>query len=104
VNQLMQGIVTCSLSSIRMSSILRPLRYMIIALLLTSPVVFGTALTAILNAHERSCYYADVDGVGEKIGPSLFTLEGVTCTDSRFLLCRTVWREFRSGLYSHGPG
>jgi len=30
----------------------------------------GTALTAILNAHERSCYYADVDGVGEKIGTS----------------------------------
>jgi hypothetical protein len=51
-------------------TMLRSLRYMILALLLTSPLALGTALTAILNAHERSCYYADVDGVGEKIGQS----------------------------------
>jgi len=49
-------------------TILRSLRYTLIATLLTSHLVLGTALTAILNAHERSCYYADVDGVGEKIG------------------------------------
>lgn len=30
--------------------------------------VSATALTALLNANERSCYYADVDGVGEKVG------------------------------------
>jgi hypothetical protein len=51
-------------------TILRSLRYTLIATLLTSHLVLGTALTAILNAHERSCYYADVDGVGEKIGVS----------------------------------
>jgi hypothetical protein len=51
-------------------TMLRSLRYTILALLLTSPLALGTALTAILNAHERSCYYADVDGVGEKIGQS----------------------------------
>jgi hypothetical protein len=51
-------------------TMLRSLRYTILALLLTSPIALGTALTAILNAHERSCYYADVDGVGEKIGQS----------------------------------
>lgn len=44
------------------------LRYTIFALLLSSRLTLGTALTAILNAHERSCYYADVDGAGEKIG------------------------------------
>jgi hypothetical protein len=77
-----------------MSSILRSLRYTIIALLLTSPLVFGTALTAILNAHERSCYYADVDGVGEKIGPSNPPYRAATDTDRRVLLCCTVWREF----------
>ena len=32
--------------------------------------VKATALTAILAGGERSCYYADVDGVGEKIGTS----------------------------------
>nr|XP_018260324.1 uncharacterized protein I303_07242 [Kwoniella dejecticola CBS 10117]OBR82482.1 hypothetical protein I303_07242 [Kwoniella dejecticola CBS 10117] len=30
--------------------------------------VSATALTAMLGANERSCYYADVDGVGEKVG------------------------------------
>ncbi|WVF68490.1 hypothetical protein IAT40_003257 [Kwoniella sp. CBS 6097] len=30
--------------------------------------VGATALTAMLGANERSCYYADVDGVGEKVG------------------------------------
>jgi len=49
-------------------TILRSLRYTLLATLITSQLVLGTALTAILNAHERSCYYADVDGVGEKIG------------------------------------
>ncbi|WOO83968.1 uncharacterized protein LOC62_05G007485 [Vanrija pseudolonga] len=28
----------------------------------------ATALTTLLNANDRACYYADVDGVGEKIG------------------------------------
>jgi hypothetical protein len=30
----------------------------------------ATALTAMLGANERSCYYADVDGAGEKVGTS----------------------------------
>lgn len=28
----------------------------------------ATALTAVLTSNAKSCYYADVDGVGEKIG------------------------------------
>jgi hypothetical protein len=61
---------TCNsaLYTIHAMTILRSLRYTLLATLLTSHLVLGTALTAILNAHERSCYYADVDGVGEKIG------------------------------------
>lgn len=43
------------------------LRSHVIAILLV-PLVRGTALTAMLAGSERSCYYADVDGVGEKIG------------------------------------
>jgi len=35
--------------------------------------VHATALTAILAGSERSCYYADVDGVGEKIGTKAYT-------------------------------
>lgn len=30
----------------------------------------ATALTSLLLAGEKACYYADVDGVGEKIGAS----------------------------------
>ncbi|KIR27634.1 hypothetical protein I309_03557 [Cryptococcus deuterogattii LA55] len=30
--------------------------------------VSATALTAMLAANDRSCYYADVDGLGEKVG------------------------------------
>lgn len=75
-----------------MSSLLRSLRYTIITLLLTSRLAFGTALTAILNAHERSCYYADVDGVGEKIGPSSL-VDHDQGTNERILLCCTVRRE-----------
>jgi hypothetical protein len=48
--------------------LLRSLRYTALTLLLTSQLALSTALTAILNAHERSCYYADVDGIGEKVG------------------------------------
>ncbi|OCF73234.1 hypothetical protein I204_06465 [Kwoniella mangroviensis CBS 8886] len=36
--------------------------------LLGAAQVSATALTAMLGANERSCYYADVDGVGEKLG------------------------------------
>ena len=32
--------------------------------------VAATALTAMLAANERSCYYADVDGALEKVGKS----------------------------------
>jgi len=28
----------------------------------------ATALTSLLISNEKSCYYADVDGVGEKVG------------------------------------
>jgi hypothetical protein len=34
--------------------------------------VHATALTAILAGSEKSCYYADVDGLGEKIGKRAF--------------------------------
>lgn len=36
--------------------------------LLVISQVGATALTTTIGASERSCYYADVDGVGEKIG------------------------------------
>ncbi|WWC92773.1 uncharacterized protein L201_007732 [Kwoniella dendrophila CBS 6074] len=36
--------------------------------LLGAAQISATALTAMLGANERSCYYADVDGVGEKVG------------------------------------
>ncbi|WVQ77726.1 hypothetical protein IAR50_007416 [Cryptococcus sp. DSM 104548] len=39
-----------------------------LALLFTAWSVSATALTAMLGANERSCYYADVDGLGEKVG------------------------------------
>ncbi|ORY34768.1 emp24/gp25L/p24 family/GOLD-domain-containing protein [Naematelia encephala] len=39
-----------------------------LVLLLLSHRVQATALTAMLAGSERSCYYADVDGTGEKIG------------------------------------
>ncbi len=32
--------------------------------------VGATALTSMLAGNERSCYYADVDGLGEKVGES----------------------------------
>ncbi|ORX37758.1 emp24/gp25L/p24 family/GOLD-domain-containing protein [Kockovaella imperatae] len=37
-------------------------------LLVSASQAAGSALTAILASSERSCYYADVDKVGEKIG------------------------------------
>ncbi|WVQ79222.1 hypothetical protein IAT38_001318 [Cryptococcus sp. DSM 104549] len=36
--------------------------------LLAALHVNATALTSTLGANERTCYYADVDGVGEKVG------------------------------------
>lgn len=51
-------------------------------------LVHATALTAILAGGEKSCYYADVDGVGEKIGARLSLL---TLT-LRFLLCSAIRR------------
>lgn len=44
------------------------LRSAVTALLLAAPYVQATALTAMLGANEKACYYADVDGVGEKVG------------------------------------
>jgi hypothetical protein len=44
------------------------LRSTLTALLLAAPYVHATALTSMLGANEKSCYYADVDGVGEKVG------------------------------------
>ncbi|KAL1406432.1 hypothetical protein Q8F55_008131 [Vanrija albida] len=38
------------------------------ASLLLAACASATALTTLLNANDRACYYADVDGVGEKIG------------------------------------
>ncbi|TXT12852.1 hypothetical protein VHUM_01253 [Vanrija humicola] len=38
------------------------------ASLLLAACASATALTTLLNANGRACYYADVDGVGEKIG------------------------------------
>lgn len=68
----------------------RSLRYTIFALLLTSRLAWATALTAILNAHERSCYYADVDGVGEKIGASASPFFPAAQEQS---LVEPLWRE-----------
>ncbi|KAK8849646.1 hypothetical protein IAR55_004981 [Kwoniella newhampshirensis] len=45
----------------------RPLVALLAALLLAVQVQ-ATALTTLLAANERSCYYADVDGAGEKVG------------------------------------
>lgn len=39
--------------------------------LLAAAHVSATALTAMLAANDRSCYYADVDGLGEKVGACL---------------------------------
>lgn len=36
--------------------------------ILWASMASATALTTMLAANERSCYYADVDGVGEKVG------------------------------------
>ena len=36
--------------------------------ILWAPFSYGTALTAMIGSGERSCYYADVDGAGEKVG------------------------------------
>jgi hypothetical protein len=44
------------------------LRTALTALILSIPYVQATALTAMLAGNEKSCYYADVDGVGEKVG------------------------------------
>lgn len=38
------------------------------AALLLAGICQATALTALINANERNCYYADVDGAGEKVG------------------------------------
>lgn len=42
--------------------------------LLAAAHVSATALTAMLAANDRSCYYADVDGLGEKVGQCLLHL------------------------------
>lgn len=42
--------------------------FVLTTFLLLSGRVHATALTSILAANERSCYYADVDGIGEKVG------------------------------------
>lgn len=42
----------------------------------------ATALTAILTGNERSCYYADVDGVGEKVGECRSALRAITADSS----------------------
>jgi hypothetical protein len=36
--------------------------------LLVAASARATALTSLLLANEKTCFYADVDGVGEKIG------------------------------------
>jgi hypothetical protein len=42
----------------------------VVASLLLLAGAHATALTTILKAGEKTCYYADVDGVGEKVGAS----------------------------------
>jgi hypothetical protein len=42
---------------------------LVLVLLLTAPLpAAGSALTTTIAAHERSCFYAYVDKVGEKVG------------------------------------
>lgn len=48
--------------------------------------VNATALTTLLLAGEKTCYYADVDGVGEKIGTSAVPLE----EELRLCPCRAL--------------
>lgn len=36
--------------------------------ILLAAVARATALTSLLLANQRACFYADVDGIGEKIG------------------------------------
>ncbi len=43
----------------------------VVASLLLLAGAHATALTTILKAGEKTCYYADVDGVGEKVRASL---------------------------------
>lgn len=38
--------------------------------ILLAAVARATALTTLLLANNRACFYADVDGIGEKIGAS----------------------------------
>lgn len=45
-----------------------PIISTIVICLLGAVHVSATALTAMLAANDRSCYYADVDGLGEKVG------------------------------------
>lgn len=59
------GQLSSCLSTLTMRLFLTPTTF-----LLAAAYVRATALTAILAGNERSCYYADVDGVGEKVGAS----------------------------------
>ncbi len=43
----------------------------ILTLLSLATTAYSTALTTILTANERLCFYADVDKSGEKIGVCL---------------------------------
>lgn len=51
-----------------------PIITTIVICLLGAVHVSATALTAMLAANDRSCYYADVDGLGEKVGQCILQL------------------------------
>lgn len=46
-----------------------------LVLLTTLPRVDASALTTTINANERTCFYALVDKVGEKVSPSILLSE-----------------------------
>ncbi len=75
------------------------------ALLLASTRAGATALTSMLAANERSCYYADVDGVGEKVGEYIVAdIQLDFITVNRLLLRCSIRRIVRRRLCGDEPG
>lgn len=76
-----------------------------LVLALVASYARATALTAVLTGNERSCYYADVDGVGEKVGAyRSCSLLGPSAQSTRLLLCGSIRWIVRHRLRCHGPG
>lgn len=59
----------------------------VVASLLLLAGAHATALTTILKSGEKTCYYADVDGVGEKVGASCFSPPHHRALETRRFAC-----------------